>query len=184
MSCVTTARSRDINIIFIKKLIIYLLFHTNKKVGINLVMKSSTDEKLMQMLFDYNLGNASHAQNIIWLSRHHLLTIQIVISHPSVLWNMDAVSLNPSITMNVVVAHPDLNWNWALLTHNPDFNIETYKRFSDKPWDFQRIAMMRDVTGLDIYANANCREYAFLTKPEDLNFENMDHSNMEGFGFN
>lgn len=140
-----------------------------------------TSTMLMQQLYDYKLCNFRFKGNIMWLSRHHLTTINVLLTNIHVCWNMDAISLNPSIKMKDVIAFPELKWNWMLLTHNPNFTMEIYTLFPNKPWDFQRVAMMIDVSVLDICNNSQCREYAHIEKPEDLNFENMDRSAMYGF---
>lgn len=139
------------------------------------------ETELMLSLFEHNLNNPNYGHNALWLSRHHLLTIEIVVSHNNVKWNMDAISVNPVITMKDVISYPELNWNWALLTHNPNFNINTYRKFSEKPWDFQRVAMMGNVSIADILGNDRCRDFAFVSDAKDLIFENMNKENFEGF---
>lgn len=136
---------------------------------------------LMQQLYDHNLENYTCGNNVLWLSRHHLTTINVLLANMHICWDMDAISLNPSIKMKDVAEYSELKWNWNYLTHNPNFTMEFYNLFPDKPWDYQRVAMMKNVSVLNIFNNEQCREFAHIETPEDLNYENMDQSTMFGF---
>jgi hypothetical protein len=84
--------------------------------------------------------------------------------------NMIELSCHPDLTLDVIKAHSNLPWNFAQLMKHPNFRISWVAEFPFQYWDWNQLSHMVDVETLSQYAHLfwNWRLITQKTSTDDM----------------
>lgn len=110
-------------------------------------------------------GLAPLAMNVVELSKHPDLTLEVLEAYPNIGWAFHTLATHPNFTfewvlrfptrywdwnqlseqidIDIIARHPSMFWNWRLVTDRTHFR--DMMRHPDLPWDFNMLLLM-DVT--------------------------------------
>ncbi len=67
------------------------------------------------------------------------ITINTVLAHPEIKWELTHLAKCPGITVNDVLAHPELPWNYEELSENPHLTWEIVYNNPSIEWDINKL---------------------------------------------
>ena len=140
------------------------------------------DEKTVsQNLFDAYLLKSINTTNVSyyyidWISKHPLLTLQIIYNNPQLKWNMAIVSANIAIPFSQIILCKKLKWNWDVLSIRDDLTSKIVEDNIDLKWNYNYIALTSILTCKMIMEVPYLKQFSQINKLTDLNYENFNSS--------
>ena len=89
---------------------------------------------------EYALKNRHMPWNWSMLSRHPSMTMDHVLTYPSLPWDLDYIFMNCSFSTYHLPFVATNNRNYHLLSRNPHNTIEIVRQYISKPWDWSELA--------------------------------------------
>ena len=103
--------------------------------------KQATNQPTNQLL-----NSQSLKLNINWLSRHHNITLDMILSRRDVAWNWYYASRNPNITFSLIKAHPELHWRSDSVSCNPSITDDDVNNNPEYPWDWTCLSSNENIS--------------------------------------
>ena len=112
--------------------------------------------------------------NSYWrrLSRHRIITMDIVKAHPEYPWNIRSLTTNPNITMDIVEGNPTYKWCRYSLSENQNITMDFVKSNRTKYiWDIRSLVNNPSISWKDILENPEIFTFRVFKHYKDVRNE-------------